>query len=489
MSNVPEIGEFFAERSFTSADQKRFADLSGDANPMHLDEVFARRTLFGGPVVHGIHLLCWALDSFLAPQRRRTAITNVKVNFNRAVLVGETVRLRVVETGDRIKLQVLRGERNAASIEMRLGTGIESGCELPENFPSGCRELDFHKASVARGVVPMGFSSEAAKNLFPALSDALPRLQISALLATTRLVGMECPGLHSLYSALDLMFDAEAKGKAELCYSVVKADDRFKLLLLEVQGPGFHGTVRAFVRPEPCNQTTVENLAVSVLREEFADQRAIVVGGSRGLGEVTAKLLAIGGAEVLITYFRGKRDADTVASEINAFGGRCSVAALDIANPAPLAMTHPPTHIYYFATTPITSEKGQDFSNERFDLYCQYYVTGFVRTLGQLAQGAYVLSCFYPSTIFLDEPAQMPEYCAAKAAGEEICRQLQDSTGGRWQFYVPRLPRVKTDQTNALLAISAMQPDNIVLEHLRRMKLHLTTSGEASRRDPGSGLR
>ena len=42
-------------RIFTLADQIAFAELSGDNNPLHLDPVVARRTLFGQPIVHGVH--------------------------------------------------------------------------------------------------------------------------------------------------------------------------------------------------------------------------------------------------------------------------------------------------------------------------------------------------------------------------------------------------------------------------------------------------
>ena len=52
-------------RTFTPADQEDFAILSGDYNPMHLDPLIARRTLFGKPVVHGVHVVLWVLDAYL----------------------------------------------------------------------------------------------------------------------------------------------------------------------------------------------------------------------------------------------------------------------------------------------------------------------------------------------------------------------------------------------------------------------------------------
>jgi hypothetical protein len=51
-------------------------------------------------------------------------------------------------------------------------------------------------------------------------------------------------------------------------------------------------------------------------------ERALVIGGSRGLGELTAKILMVGGADVTITYALGG-DVERVADEARS-GRRCS---------------------------------------------------------------------------------------------------------------------------------------------------------------------
>lgn len=41
------------EKSFSAECVRLFSELSGDINPVHLDEMYAKNTMFGGCIVHG----------------------------------------------------------------------------------------------------------------------------------------------------------------------------------------------------------------------------------------------------------------------------------------------------------------------------------------------------------------------------------------------------------------------------------------------------
>jgi 3-oxoacyl-[acyl-carrier protein] reductase len=66
----------------------------------------------------------------------------------------------------------------------------------------------------------------------------------------------------------------------------------------------------------------------------LAGRRALVTGGSRGIGAATARLLARAGADVAITYRSRQADAEVVAAAVAALGRRASVHRVELADRA-----------------------------------------------------------------------------------------------------------------------------------------------------------
>jgi 3-oxoacyl-[acyl-carrier protein] reductase len=65
---------------------------------------------------------------------------------------------------------------------------------------------------------------------------------------------------------------------------------------------------------------------------ELAGRRALVTGGSRGIGAACAKLLAQCGADVAITYRTREGDAEAVASEIRRMGRNAVAHRVELAD-------------------------------------------------------------------------------------------------------------------------------------------------------------
>ena len=456
-----------SRRTFTEADQLDFATLSGDFNPLHVDPVAARRLMFGACAVHGVHTLLWALDRWAAAGEGPFVLRSLKATFARPLRVDQPVEATVrKDDGRKVRLLATSGEETIARIDLEWTASLApEGQVEPRSFAPAApvEPADYRGLS---GTLPLALDSALATRLLPRLTDRLAPGQLASILALTRLVGMECPGLHSVFSELDVAFAEAPAGPID--WHVDQADPRFGLVAMQVASPALSGEVRAFIRPAPRAQIRAADAAALVLPGEFAGQRALVVGGSRGLGEVCAKLLAAGGAEVLVTYARGEADARALAAEITAAGGVASAAPFDVLDPGSEAgqalAGWAPTRLYYFATPFIATGPKGGFSRPLFERFCAVYVAGLADTAALLAPT--LEAVFSPSSVFVDDgPDVLVEYAVAKAAAEGLCAALARHRGLKVAW--PRLPKLDTDQTAALGEAREADPAPVLLDALR----------------------
>ena len=298
---------------------------------------------------------------------------------------------------------------------------------------------------------------------------------VADLLASTRIVGMECPGLHSIYSGLRLTRRAEMARCSRMRYRIDRIDPRFRFVRIAVAGDHFEGVLETFFRPPAVEQRRLSAVAESVPPGLFRGQKALVVGGSRGLGEVVAKILLAGGAEVTITYARGQADAERIQVEAMELGLRCEARPLDAAAFSNAIadgwlISAGFSHVYYFASPRIEKNASGRWNDAIFEGFAEVYLRGFAELAetiaGGAAKSASPIRFLYPSSVFLDtaEPG-FAEYCAAKAAGEGLARHLARGLGVL--IAAPRLPRMRTDQTSALIDVGAGDPFPVMFELLR----------------------
>jgi acyl dehydratase len=97
------VGESFATgaRTITEADIVAFAGVSGDYNPMHVDQEYASRTVFRSRIAHG--LLVQSVASGLAWQSgifegTIAALKEMVIRFQSPVVPGDTIRLELTVT-------------------------------------------------------------------------------------------------------------------------------------------------------------------------------------------------------------------------------------------------------------------------------------------------------------------------------------------------------------------------------------------------------
>jgi len=472
-------------RSFEPADQERFAALSLDRNPMHMDPVAARRLLTGHAVVHGVHVVLAALE--LLAERTPIEIERVDCSFDNAVNVGDRVEFRLETSSphewrvdavvnelrcarmsfSRRRDSIARPTNPAALGALASGghedvTGMHAPLDLDPEEQSGrayCVRLPQLGAAVA----------------FPRTCEQIGESSVAALCALSYFVGMVCPGLNSIFVSMQVRLEVGPVHAPELSFFVGRFDQRMRLFDVTFEGP-IAGRLRAFSRPRPQAQPALRELANNVHSDEFRGTSSLVVGGSRGLGELTSKCLAAGGASVAITYATGAADAERVCAEINrGTNGLARALHWDITS-KPLETLDfdwdSLDAVYYFATPRIYRKKAHLYDPQVHAEFCEFYLGTFYRMCEFLERLACkrTVKVFLPSTVFIaDRPKGMTEYAMAKAAAEILAQELNRSFK-RVRVHVERLPRMSTDQTLSILRVSTAPALPMVLRLVRAMQ-------------------
>jgi acyl dehydratase len=478
-----------AKRLFNELDQERFAAASGDRNPMHMDALQARRMQAGAPVVHGVHLLLWALDAFSAAKPDLPPVRSIRAQFSKFVYLDQPVEV-VLQQQDskRARLSILVENTIRTKVTCGFDGSVEDGPTEEASSPDlessmkAPMDLDLESIAGRSGHFRFAMTPDVALDLFPSATRWLGTRRVAALAASTYLVGMVCPGLYSIYNELSVSSYTEPNEEEVLHFKVTEADFRYRSVEQRMSGGGLIGTVNSFIRTRPVSQVPIEALRNIVRPTEFSGSVTLIVGGSRGLGELTAKIIGAGGGRVIITWNRGKMDADRVADEIRAAGGSCEILPYDARRPAAeqlASLTESPTHFYYFATPHIFRPESEIFAAKRLDEFLDFYVRGFWELARALRDRQPGISMFYPSSVYVtDRPAGMTEYSMAKAAGETLCADINQSWSPA-KVLVRRLPRLPTDQTASVSQAEEADSVETMLPIVREVQSSTKSTGIA----------
>jgi len=460
--------DFVDPKLFTLMDQNLFADFCGDINPIHVDPIAARRTLHGQCIVHGIHGLLWALEIFCSSQQR--AISKAKVTFLQPIFLEERVSCywdrkdRLEIRTDETVLVTIKLKSYDASLAV-ISSGL--GWERAQAIQHPRQQTFLEAASLKEQRFAIVGNPHLATELFPFFTTIHGELVTCEIGALSYVVGMECPGTHSLFASLNLEIqDSDSKPYFE----VSSSEERFNLLIIDLIGSKITGQAQVFFRPPPTLNPTVAQISQRVLTNEFSQVRALIIGGSRGIGEVVAKIIAAGGGLASITYHVGHEDAARVSNEIKGWGGSCTAVQLTVDSDSRfLPDLTQFNQIYYFATPKIAEHRSELSDKQRHASYKNIYETAFEALCNKLIAARSRCTVFYPSTVFIVEPnPEVEPYANIKRAAEEVCEKINRL--GMIQIVVARLPRLATDQNQSMMKNDFEDIVDVILPYVRLMR-------------------
>jgi 3-hydroxybutyryl-CoA dehydratase len=97
-SGEPRVGDRFESetRSLTESDISVFAALTGDRHPQHVDAEWARDSVFGEQIAHGLLILSLSFGLVELDPERAVALRGLRdFVFKRPARIGEPIRVKV----------------------------------------------------------------------------------------------------------------------------------------------------------------------------------------------------------------------------------------------------------------------------------------------------------------------------------------------------------------------------------------------------------
>lgn len=452
-----------SRRSFNLEDQKKFADFSGDTNPVHLSEKYARKTPPGKPIVHGINTFLWALDCFCESENNLYEKINIK--FLQPIYLNEEIFCYFYPNEMKIEVSnnnivFLTATFNGSEYANKRIDYNKTPEKLEIN-EYGINDIDTMLQSSQLLDFSYTANSELIKSLYPNLYKKIAHTIVCEMGCLSSLVGMQLPGLHSIFVSLKVDL-SNLDQRAINAVEIIRADKRFNIVDIKASSENITSIIRAIVRPKPIEVLSSNELKGLLEFEKGFNKKILVIGGSRGIGSVVVKVLSLLGCSVTFTYSKGKEEALNLKEELLKCGKDVEFIRFDINEPnmKELFLSNP-EYIFYFPTPKIFVKRSKIFEKRLYKNFYFYYVDSFTKIFNKSLEHS-VKSIFYPSSIAVEEDSnEMPEYVKAKSEGEVLCDKLKRKN--KVNILIKRLPRILTDQTSTNLDIRSESPFDVMM--------------------------
>jgi polyketide synthase PksJ len=202
---------------FGDENVQAFAAFSRDFNPLHLDEVYAKRSQFGQRVVYGIQVLVAGLEAILDEPCQ---LTRIKARFVSPVLLGESVEVFVTSQSD-TRVQLRYSCKGRIAMNAAVWLKPDSCAQVPglETNYSGLPQLVLSQRSLddfgqgEEGQIACPINRTALSKALLKMEDCpvlINSAQAAAYSLCSAVVGMRLPGKLAVFIGLDASANIDA---------------------------------------------------------------------------------------------------------------------------------------------------------------------------------------------------------------------------------------------------------------------------------------
>ncbi len=452
---------------FTAAQVGAFFAASRDANPLHCDDQYSRRTQFGRPVVYGMAAVLYALGRWSGG--RPFKLKWLKAEFRKPLFLDEHYDLTDTSAAGGRRIRFAKGPVDYAVISFAADM-MNSPCASDLVHPSSrfvARDAAADEPQMSARRVRYSIAPDALPALqasFGVGPRGMPLEQLTALLWASYHVGMEMPGRQALFSELKMEFadTADEREDIEIALGTASFDERFNRYTVAGNGSGNGSgiaslSITAYRRPLPVDFTLQDFSRFDGPAPPLQSKIVFISGAARGFGAALARSCFLAGAKLALNYRGDPRLALALRDEIRLAGGEAEIfegRADDEHSMRQLAQDVGAVFggldlIVNNAAPPIRELQFLEQDNADIVSFCAQNLAITLETarhlLPLLRDGGQFLQV---STRYLAAPVRgFAHYLAAKGAQEGLLRGLAEEFR-KTEFVVARLPRILTDQTN-----------------------------------------
>ena len=334
-----------------------FARLSGDFSSIHIVSEFGRLSRYRQTVMHGMLPLVY-LAAVLGERPELGSLKKLKCQFLEPCYIDDVLEIRWdVNEGNRRSFTIIRIGAGAPATKGEIElyeksalSVLKQGITTP---PEGRSEQSYFLSDISVGtersfefILYSQIDLQVVKTFIehivsgPTLSfEKLDPHFLSSLFMST-FIGMEIPGRYATLSEVSAEFPSDPiKGSVTLTGKVDKVmtgSSRIKVGFQWKQGEAVIGTGHAWSMVGGAHPVGISSKSIqeAYLSSGISGRVALITGASRGIGEATAKLLALQGAKVAVHYFRGEAAAKSIVADICDAGGSAIAVGADIRDEA-----------------------------------------------------------------------------------------------------------------------------------------------------------